>query len=58
MILPRLKDPLYYEEEDNRMVILRLMFHKYNFQTAQVGINQIMIFLQIKRHILDTMYQL
>ena len=39
---PRLKDPLYYEEGGDRMAILRLMVHLYNFQTAQVGIHQIM----------------
>ena len=39
---PRLKDPLKFEENGDRQVILRLMVHLYNFQTAQVGINQIM----------------
>ena len=39
---PRLKDPLLFEEHGDRKVILRLMVHLYNFQTAQVGINQIM----------------
>ena len=39
---PRLKDSLTYEEEGDRMIILRLMVHLYNFQTSQVGINQIM----------------
>ena len=40
--LPRLKDPLLFEEQGDCKVILRLMVHLYNFQTAQVGINQIM----------------
>jgi hypothetical protein len=39
---PRLKDSLRHEEEGERMVILCLMVHLYNFQTSQVGINQIM----------------
>ena len=32
------------------MVILWLMVHLYNFQTAQVGINQIMICFMKKLH--------
>ena len=39
---PRLKDPLVFEEEGDRLVILRLMANLYNFQTSQMGINQIM----------------
>ena len=39
---PRLKDPLLFEEMGDRKVILRLMVHLYNYQTAKVGINQIM----------------
>ena len=38
----RLKDTLMFEEMGDRKVILQLMVHLYNFQTAQVGINQIM----------------
>ena len=52
---PRLKDPTYYKEEGNRMVILRLMVHLYNFQTAQVEINQIMNLFMKKRYTSDTM---
>ena len=40
--LPHLKDPLYYDKEGDCMIILRLMVYMYNFQTTQVGINQIM----------------
>ena len=39
---PCLKDPLLYEEKNDRMVILCLMVHLYNFQVSQVGINQIL----------------
>ena len=39
---PRLKDPLKFEENGDRQVILRLMVYLYTFQTAQVEINQIM----------------
>ena len=38
----RLKDSLQYDELGERNVILRLMVHLYNFQTAVVGIDQIM----------------
>ena len=38
---PRLKYPLLFEEMGDRKVILRLMVHPYNYQTAQVGIDQI-----------------
>ena len=38
---PRLKDPHMYKENGDRQGILRLMVHLCNFQTAQVGINQI-----------------
>ena len=46
---PRLKDPLKFEEKGDRKIILRLMVHLYNFQTAQVGINQIMNSFMEKR---------
>ena len=39
---PRLNDPLKYEENGERKVILRLMTLIYNFQTRFVGINQIL----------------
>ena len=39
---PRIKDPFMYETKGNRKIILRLLIHLYNFQTAQVGINQIL----------------
>ena len=38
----KLKYPLLFEKMEDRKVILRLMAHLYNFQTTQVGINQIM----------------
>ena len=37
----RLKDLLLLEGMGGRKVSLRLMVHLYNYQTAQVGINQI-----------------
>ena len=39
---PRLKAPLLFEEMGYLKVILQLMVHLYNFQIAQVRINQIM----------------
>ena len=39
---PRVKDKLRFEEWGERKVILRLMVHLYNFQTDQVGMNQIL----------------
>ena len=39
---PRMKDPVLYEEQNERKVILRLMVHLHNFQTSVIGINQIM----------------
>jgi DDE superfamily endonuclease len=39
---PRLKDPLVYEENGERRVILSLMTRIYNFNVSKVGINQIL----------------
>ena len=39
---PRLKEPLAYEEQGERKVILQLMILLYNYQTSKVGINQIL----------------
>ena len=39
---PRMKDPILYEEKQDRKVILRLMVHLHNYQTSRVGINQIL----------------
>ena len=39
---PRLKDPIYYEENGERRVILNLMVLLYNFQYSQVGHNMIL----------------
>ena len=39
---PRLTEPIKYEERGDRKIILSLMVHLYNFQTSQVGINQIL----------------
>ena len=39
---PRLKDPLLFEEMGDQKVILQLVDHLYNYQTAQDDINQIM----------------
>ena len=38
----RLKDPLQYEEIEDRHTILRLMAHLYNFHTSQISTNQIL----------------
>ena len=38
---PRLKDALMYEEKGDRMVILSLMVHLYNFHCPTVGVNTI-----------------
>ena len=38
---PRLKEPLRYEEDGDRFIILRLMVNLYNFQTHTMGMNQI-----------------
>ena len=39
---PRVKDPLIFEECGEKKVILRLLTLLYNFQTSQVGMNQIL----------------
>jgi hypothetical protein len=39
---PRLKDDMPYEEQGERKVTLNLMILLYNFQTARVGMNQIL----------------
>ena len=39
---PRLKDPIYYEENGERRVILNLMVLLYNFQCSRVGHNMIL----------------
>lgn len=39
---PRLKDPLLYEENGERRVILTLMTRLYNYNVSKVGINQIL----------------
>jgi hypothetical protein len=39
---PRLKDPLLYEENGERRVILALMTRLYNYNVSKVGVNQIL----------------
>ena len=39
---PRLKDRLLFEEFGERKVILNLMILMYNFNTAKIGINEIL----------------
>ena len=39
---PRLKDKLPYEEFNERKVVQHLMVLLYNFQTHNIGINQIL----------------
>jgi hypothetical protein len=39
---PRLKDPLHYEENGERRVILSLMTRLYNYNVSKVGVNQIL----------------
>ena len=39
---PRLKDKMPYEESGERKVILNLMILLYNYQTHNIGINQIL----------------
>jgi hypothetical protein len=39
---PRMKDPCILEETGERKIVLHLMVLLYNFQAAQVGINQIL----------------
>ena len=38
---PRLKEPLSYEEDGDRMIVLKLMVNLYNFQAEMIGQNQI-----------------
>ena len=38
---PRLKEPLRYEENGDRFIILRLMCNLYNYQTEMMGCNSI-----------------
>ena len=38
---PRVKEPLRYEEDGDRMIILKLMVCLYNYQTEMMGQNQI-----------------
>ena len=40
--IPRLNDPLPIHNDIERRIILRLMFHLFNFQSSQVGVNQIL----------------
>ena len=37
----RLKEPLQFEEDGDRFIILRLMVNLYNYQTETMGQNQI-----------------
>ena len=39
---PRLKDPLQYEENGERRVILSLLTRLYNYNVSKVGVNQIL----------------
>ena len=39
---PRLKDKVKYEEEGERKIIFCLMVHLYNFQTYNIGHNEIL----------------
>ena len=39
---PRLKDKMPYEEFGERRVILNLMVLLYNYQTHNIGVNQIL----------------
>ena len=39
---PRLKASMFNEEKGDHMIILSLMVHLYNFQTSQIGINEIL----------------
>ena len=50
-----LKEPLLYDEKEDRMISIRLMTHMYNFQTTQVGINQIVNYFTEKNDILAPM---
>ena len=38
---PRMKDPIQYELEGERRIILRLIVYLFNFRTRVVGCNQI-----------------
>ena len=38
---PRLREPLRYEEDGDRFIILRLMTNLYNYQTEMMGSNMI-----------------
>ena len=38
---PRVKEPLRYEEDGDRMIILKLMVCLYNYQTEMMGQKQI-----------------
>jgi hypothetical protein len=39
---PRVTEPIQYEVKGERRVILQLMVLLYNFQTYEIGINQIL----------------
>ena len=52
---PRLKEPLLYEEDGDRMIILKLMVNLYNFQAEMIGQNQIFnSYIESQDGILDT----
>lgn len=40
-LFPRLKEPLLFEEDGDRFIILRLMVNLYNYQTERMGATQI-----------------
>ena len=50
---PRLNDLCMYQDKDECILILRLMTHLYNFQTAKVGINQLMNLFMNKTSFLE-----
>jgi hypothetical protein len=54
---PRLLDKLQYEENGERLLLLRLIVHLFNFRTRYIGYNQIQsVFLPQMREFNDRMY--
>ena len=39
---PRLKDDIHYEDEGERKIIFRLMYHLHNYQTYAIAHNTIL----------------
>ena len=53
---PRVKDPMKYEEQGERQIVLTLLVYLYNFQSSWVGINQILNSFMLETEEMQTFY--